>query len=165
MLDAIDEVPPDRILGTEPDALAEYYESEYWVDVPVLDIDATNVDQADQKIDVSRDQRRTITDRSRPFYIDGTRVTFHVPYRGDKALFDMRPSTWSMNPPRALVQTGEIVIRYDTTDHQSTDLRRAFDRVIGEIQQHLERQRSDVDGWNAGLRSVASSSSFAKSSM
>jgi hypothetical protein len=45
-------------------------------------------------VDVSGDRQRAIFDRSRPFYMPGFRVTYYVPFRGDKDLLKCQP-----NPP------------------------------------------------------------------
>jgi len=42
------------------------------------------MDVEEVQVDVSGDRQRAIFDRSRPFYMPGFRVTYYVPFRGDK---------------------------------------------------------------------------------
>ena len=77
---AVDELAPDQLLNTDPDELLTYLTDKHTLTTPVPLHDLITLDQAEIKIDVSRDPQRRIRDRSRPFYITGTRYTYFVPF-------------------------------------------------------------------------------------
>src|SRR5450759_3193172 len=76
---------------------------QYKMDVPVLVEDSAYTSHREVDVDVSRDPMRIIFDRSQPFYIRGTEITISVPFKGNPEFFRIRPSTFTMNPPRAEV--------------------------------------------------------------
>ena len=114
------------------------------------------MDYGDAQIDVSGDFRRAIFDRSEPFYITGTRVTFYVPFTGDSKLFHCRPSTYSLNPHRATVRSNEIVFTYDLTNEQASAVGDAFERDFKNVKVHVKRVAADVETFNSSLPGNAS---------
>lgn len=155
MLAKIDAIATDEILGTDPERLADYCQAEHTVEIPHLLVDDVEVEQSDAKVDVSHDRTRYVRDRTQPFFIPGTTVTFFVPFAGDKALFGMRPSEFSLNPPKAIVGDGELLLRYQLTMHDAEGVRAAFDKDLEQIQSTLEVQRRDIEPQNTSLRDVA----------
>ncbi|HPO87474.1 MAG TPA: hypothetical protein PLN86_16670 [Candidatus Hydrogenedentes bacterium] len=150
-LDAIESFHADRLLNTSVEDLFQYFVAEYKVNPIRIFEDQISVDQAETKIDVSQDQLRLIHDRSEPFYVNGTRVTFFVPFEGDKTLLYCRASTFSFNPPRAFVSEKEIQFVFDRFDHNADGVKAAFESAIGSFKQHLEWTNRDVNQFNAQL--------------
>lgn len=89
----------NQVLNTSVDDLSAYLVAKHRIDVPVLNEEGIHADQHDTQIDVSRDQNRYITDRSRPFYISGTTIEVIVPFVGEAQAFKIRPTTYTFNPP------------------------------------------------------------------
>lgn len=150
-LEAIDSFNADRLLNTDVDDLFQYFVSEYRVNAIHVFEDQISVDQAEAKIDVSQDQSRHINNRSQPFYVSGTRVTFFVPFEGDKTLLYCRASTFSLNPPRAFVSEKELRFVFDRFDHNADGVRATFESEFGNFKQHLEWTNHDVNQFNAQL--------------
>lgn len=150
-IQAIESFDPNRLLNTSLEDLADYFDSEYRVELITLLSDQISVDQAEAKVDVSRDQSRIIYDRSGPFYLDGTRITFFVPYVGDKNLLYCRASTVNYNPPRAVVTKTEIQFFYDRLDHNAEAVKSSFDSDFYNLKQHLSWAEKDVNQFNEQL--------------
>ncbi|MCL5611863.1 MAG: hypothetical protein M1485_04820 [Chloroflexi bacterium] len=150
-IQAIESFDPNRLLNTSLEDLADYFDSEYRVELITLLSDQISVDQAEAKVDVSRDQSRIIYDRSGPFYLDGTRITFFVPYVGDKNLLYCRASTVNYNPPRAVVTKTEIQFFYDRLDHNAEAVKSSFDSDFYNLKQHLSWTEKDVNQFNEQL--------------
>lgn len=149
--EAIGSFDANRLLNTSIEDLISYFVSEYQVEpINVLN-EQISVDQAETKIDVSRDQSRLIYDRSQPFYLSGTRVTFFVPFKGDKNILFCRASTFSYNPPRALVSEAEIQFIFDRLDHNAEGVKSAFDSEFNNFKQHLEWANRDVQQFNSQI--------------
>ena len=103
MFEEIDKIEENRLLSTSVDDLCAYFEQEYVVEALEFDESKIQVDQSETQVDVSKDPDRFIRDRSRPFYIRGTNVSYFIPYQGDRNLFHCTASTRSYNPPRASI--------------------------------------------------------------
>ena len=63
---------------------------------------------SEPNIDVSQDPMRGIFDRSRPFYIKGVSITVVLPFNGENGLFHFQPSSFTFNPPRGEIVSGEV---------------------------------------------------------
>lgn len=147
--EAIESFDANRLLNTSVEDLVSYFVSEYQVEPINILNEQISVDQNEAKIDVSRDQSRLIYDRSQPFYLSGTRVTFFVPFEGDKNLLFCRASTFSYNPPRALVSEKEIQFVFDRLDHNAEGIKSTFDSEFNNFKQHLEWANRDVQQFNS----------------
>ena len=93
----VQDLKVDYILNASEEDLVASLVDEFTFDVPVLEEEGIHVDYGEQQIDVSGDPRRFITDRSQPFLIPGTRVTFIVPFTGDGHLFGVQPQNFSFS--------------------------------------------------------------------
>jgi hypothetical protein len=148
---AIDALDTNRLLNTPVDDLVEYFFEEHKIQVASVLPDQISVDQSEAKIDVSRDQSRMIYDRSSPFYVDGTRVIFYIPFEGDKNLFYCRPSTFNYNPPRAVITNNELQFIYETLDHNAENVKSTFDGDLYNLKQYLGWIERDVMQFNSQL--------------
>lgn len=149
---AIDAYTPNRLLNTSVDDLVEYFFEEHRIEPIKILEDQITVDQSEAKIDVSRDRLRAIYDRSQPFYLNGTRITFFVPYEGEKDLFFCQPSTFTYNPPRAVIMNREAQLVYDVLDHNAESVKSAFDRDFKNLQEYLGWIERDVNQFNNQLK-------------
>ena len=155
MFGEIDGIDGNRLLNTSVDDLCDYFEQEYKIEVPRLDETNIQVDQNEAKVDVSRDRDRLILDRSRPFYITGTSVTFYIQYKGDANLFKCRPSTFTFNPPRATVSESEIRLSYTLKNHDAAKVKSSFEHDLSEIRKWLDWIEKDVSPFNLSVRGKA----------
>jgi hypothetical protein len=150
-VEAIEAFEANRLLNTSVEDLVQYFVAEYQVEpINILD-QQIYVDQVEAKIDVSYNRMRYGDDRSGPIYADGIRVTFYVPFEGDKSLLYCRASTFSYNHPTAFVSEKEIQFVFDRLDHNADAVKAAFDGAIGNFKQHLEWTNRDVTQFNSQL--------------
>ena len=111
--------------------------------------------QEETQVDVSHDPRRFIFDRSRPFYLPGTTVSFHVPFDGDSELFGAQPSSFTSCPPQADVRDGELVFSFKRLDHDAQVVKAEFERQLAAVRQYLSWVQNDVAPFNESLRAKA----------
>src|SRR5258706_4794315 len=104
--------------------------------VEMLEADIS-VDQEETKVDVSRDFMRHVIDRSRPFYVDGLRVSYFVPFKGDKELFKCKPNSFTFNPPHARVSAKELIFQYDRADRDVVATKQVFERDLSNVRQWI----------------------------
>ena len=79
---SVESVSASEILSRAPDHMAEELCDAFRVEPPVLRESDIQASQEEAQVDVSHDPQRFILDRSSPFYLSGTRVSFHVPFDG-----------------------------------------------------------------------------------
>lgn len=151
----INELDGNRLLNTSIEDLCDYFEKKYRVDVPVLRVDEIIADQHETKIDVSHDRRRFIRDRTSPFYVAGTTVEVEVPFDGDADAFRVQPTTYTLNPPQGEVRDGVLVLWVEGTDLTSDTVRAQVDRTLSDIRGYLDTLRTNAQGLNSELRSLA----------
>ena len=155
MHEEIASYPSNGLLNTGTERLLDHFEEKYRAEMLELDESGAMFDQEETQVDVRHDFNRAVTDRSRPALVSGTRYEFSVPFTGDAALFDMRASTFSFNPPRAQVKDGFLVFSYDRTDHNAEALKAEYQRDLTSVTTTLGWVRTEVEPFNASLRGEA----------
>ncbi len=154
--DEIGSLNEDRILNTSPEDLRNYFVEKYSVES--LEIDESNIqaDYGDAQVDISQRVEYAVFDRSGPTYITGTRLTFYVPFTGDPNLFKCRPSSFSLNPPRAIVGSGELVFVYDRTTRDAPNVKTEFERDKDKVKRYLQDIASSVAQFNSAIEEKVS---------
>jgi len=152
-LEVVGAMAQDEILAT-PEKVTEQIVREYTVAPIQLTEAALAVEAEEVQIDVSQFPDRYIRDRSVPLHRPGTRVTYYLPYIGDKNLFRAHPSQYTLNPPLGTVTDKELQLVYERTDTDVGATKTAFDRDIGTIKQWLGFSEADVGAYNNNLPSV-----------
>ena len=143
------------LLGSDLEELSTYFEQKYRLDVPALRESEIEIDQKESRQDVSGDRDRYISDRSQPFYVAATSVTYFVPFGGDPDLFKCRASTFTHNPPRGAIFGNELRLEYVRTDHNADAVKAEFERDLGEVKRHLGWIDRDCSQFNADLKAKA----------
>lgn len=155
MRQEIEKLDSNRLLNTASEDLKNYLVEKYSVTPITLLRDQWYVEHQEVEVDVRYDERRWISDRSRPVMIAGERVEVHVPFEGEAELFYARPNRFSMNPPRAFVVKNELVLRYDSPADNPCDVRALVDTTLREIEQHLEWQFDMIHSHNVNVPTEA----------
>ena len=152
-VDALDE---NQILNASHSDLCQYFVENYTVDPVRIDEEGIHVDYGEAQVDVSQRSDYAVFDRSRTASVTGTRIAFYVPYEGDKQLFDCQPSTFTDNPPRAIVGEREVTFVYARTVSDAKNVRGEFDRDIRELKKYLGWIERDVTRFNNSIEGRAS---------
>lgn len=155
MRQEVEGLDENRLLNTAPDDLTRYLVEKYGITPITLLRDQWYADHEDAPVDVRHDRMRWIDDRSRPAMVPGERVEVRVPFEGEPELFYAKANTFSMNPPRAVIEKNEIVLRYDTPADQPRDIRALVEQTLKDIEQHLGWQRPMIDAHNNSLPAAA----------
>ncbi|MBN8491036.1 MAG: hypothetical protein J0M00_06365 [Burkholderiales bacterium] len=151
-LEALDE---NRLLNTAPDDLKRYLVEKHSVTPITLLRDQWYADHEDVPVDVRHDPMRWIDDRSRPAIVAGERIDVRIPFDGEAELFYAKANTFTMNPPRAVIEKNELLLRFESPADQPRDVRALVDRTLADIEQHLGWQRPMIDAHNAALPGAA----------
>lgn len=129
----------------ELDKISTALSDKHSVSVPVLKEDDIFTSSERRSRDVSQDFDRAIFDRSRPSMLETDAIVFHVPFSGERELFFMRASTYSMNPPRAEVADQElrIVVLVEGTA-EPDEVKPVFQQELLLIRQALDWVGNDL---------------------
>ena len=101
----------NQLLSRSVNDLCKDFVKKYQVDIPIINRNEIKKDYEDMEIDVNGDPKYTTNDQSRPAYVQGIRIEISVPYTGKTAAFWWKPTTHTLNPPRAIVSnSGEYLI-------------------------------------------------------
>ena len=152
MIEAINAIEANRLLNTSIDDLCDYFEQEYRIDVPIIKDAEITVDHEEVEVDISRDPTRAIFDRSEPYFVRGTAITYHVPFDGDSVLFKCRPSHFTLNPPWAQLEEHELIMTFKVLDQKPEAIKSEFGRNLADIRTWLEWVSEGVKPHNASLR-------------
>jgi hypothetical protein len=142
---------PTKILGSSLDELLAEILEDFELDEITLHLDQVTASQSETQVDVSSDWNRVIHDRSRPFKMAGTTVTFFVPFTGDPRVFACKPGTWSSVLPTGLVRDSHIEIEVTGVGLLASDAKRQFDSNVQRISQYVGWANADVAEFNSRL--------------
>ena len=151
MLKEIRSLSESRALNTSHEDLRNYFIEKHSVEIPEIDEDNITTDHGDAQIDVSGRFEYLVRDKSRPFLITGTRVTFYVPFTGDGQLFHCQASTFSLNPPRAVVKNDELKFVYERTTNDAEKIPQEFQDDLKRFKQSLSWIEKDLTEFNNNI--------------
>lgn len=155
LTDEIDRLEGNRLLNTSVDDLCSYFQEKYFVSVPELNMDTLNVDQREVRLDVSRDQNRYISNRSRPFEVAGTAVDVVVNFTGDPEAFKIQPTSYRTTAPSARIDQGQLTTTFEGTSFSAEELKKSIDNEIESINWYLDNLRANARAFNEQIQSVA----------
>jgi len=138
----------EEIDGLPEDELIRNLAAKYKMETPVLEDEKAHISYREVDIDVSGDPMRMIWDRSRPFYIKGTEITFTIPFKGDPNLFQVRPETFNTNPPRGEIRGHEIHLFQTRTDENAVAARAEYEQSLRSIKEYLGWLETSISGFN-----------------
>jgi hypothetical protein len=147
----------ELIEGDERD-LINAFAKRFNLSVPQILDDQIEQSQQSVQVDVSGDHRRHFLDPSRAYYMPGTQYTIHIPFEGEGILFNVRPSSFSLNPPRGRIRDHELQLIYQTVPDTPFDIKADYARRLTEIKQHLERLRTSAQQLDQELVDIATAS-------
>lgn len=149
LISEVKAIPADRLLNTSTEAMVTYLREKYAVEMPVLLEDQMAVDQQEVTLEVS--------DYGRQLQRRALRVQVFLPFTGDKVFFRLQPSTFTFNPPRAVVKERELVFLFDVQDHEASRVQAELARTLGSVKDYLKSVSSGLNEFNASLAGVAES--------
>lgn len=152
---AAEAVPSDHALARSVDELAAELVEQFRIEPLALDESAVTMSHRDAQVDVSHDPMRFMIDEGRPFYVPGTTITYHVPVSGELDLFKMRPSHYTLSPPRGAVSDGELRVSATVPAPVPDNIKDQMDRVVDEIRNYVRSVNADVAQFNAKLSGLA----------
>lgn len=147
-------IEQERFQRESDEMLAAAVASELVVAPLELDETEISVSSRDAKVDVSHDFNRAVFDRSRPTYVDGIEVTYHVPFRGDKELLRCKPNTFTFSPPRAVIAANELQFPYRQADRNVAVTKQWFTDDLRRVKEWMPWVNEQVTEYNSSVESA-----------
>ncbi len=135
----------DQLLSQSESEIAAHLADKHSAHCPVLDREgmyATDPEDA-------RVLMRGMLDRR--IEVPVTRLTVHIPYEGEKVLFELRPSTFSLNPPRAKITKDQVILAFEERELDGERLQAQVQATLRDIETGLERVRAMTEAHNGSL--------------
>lgn len=155
MRSEIDKIEGHKLLNTSINDICDYFVELLGVEIPVLDRESIVATQNEIQVNISQDHRRHVLDRSKPCFIAGTEVQITVPFSGDQVFFQVQPGIISLNPPRANISEGNLVICISGVDLKGAEVKVEIDKTLDRIDETLRRLRGSVQNFNGIIESTA----------
>lgn len=152
--EGVQELDANYLLNVSEEDLIACLVNQFRLDVPVLNEEGISVESGEAQVDVSRDPMRFIDDRSRPFYLPGSRTTIIIPFDGAPGLLGVRPSTFTTTLPVADVTGHQILLTYESAEANAEAIKHEYGRTVQEIKTNLRWLSESVDPFNRGLESL-----------
>jgi hypothetical protein len=152
--DRVLKLDPSRFDHESDEMLSASIASELVISPLEIDEGEISVSSRDIKVDVSRDFDRAVLDRSQPANIDGVEVTYHLPFRGDKQLLRCRPSSYTFNPPRAVISHGELRFPYERPGRDIASTKQSFTQDLSSLNQWLPWVNHQVTEYNSSVEAA-----------
>jgi hypothetical protein len=158
MAGEIDALDQNRTLNSPIDDLSQHFVQKFSIDVPTLIEDKIQVDQREAQIEIRGDPFSRLGGFPNDTHTAiGTTIEVVIPFSGDGGVFHIRPTTASMNPPRATVRDQTLVMEITGANLDPPQVKRQIETAIAEIKTHLDRLRSDVVSLHNQLPGLARS--------
>ncbi|WP_289297951.1 hypothetical protein [uncultured Reyranella sp.] len=87
--------------------------------------------------------------------VKGLRITKEIPFDGDAALWQLQPSAYDLNPPRAEIRSSKVILGMDVPETQSEDAISYIEETIRKIGNYIERQAQEIADHNSQLPQAA----------
>ena len=157
LVEEVQGVPEDHLMRVDVDEWVTALDERYRIQAPVLHEDKAWMDPPKEiQVDVSHEHfQRAIIDPSTPTYISGYRVVIHLPFTGDRGVFSLRPSSFNLNPPRAVVVDGELQDPVEYPHDRPPDLKARITELARSIDVYLRAAAGDIAAHNESLEATA----------
>lgn len=153
MTEEIAAMPADAVASADVEAMVSGLAERFGLEIPELIEGAISLTAEEAQADVSGDIRYGAFGPG-PHYAPGIKVTYYVPFSGDKKMFDFKPSTWGGNLPAAEVGDSELTITFVRPGQDVAATKVEFDRQLSLIKQYLGWLTDNCCTFNASLPAV-----------
>lgn len=132
------------------DEMANRLANEYALDPPTI---------IPADISIAKREVEIVRRRSNDFFEDelgsvqGVAIDVHLPFKGDKGMFNVKPTTFNYGPPHGIIRDDYIETTIHDIDNKS--IKSSIESWIKDIQQYLDWQAKSAMGFTDELRNIA----------
>lgn len=142
------EIPESALKVQTNDELVATLVEEFSLRPPLIKWAEASVSRSEAQVDLMYTPNTMAYFERRSHMAPGERVRVSVPYEGDSEMFKVRPSTYTLNPPRA--EVGRSTLNFDYVGQQ-VDVERAkqeYEAAKGGVSSYLATMTSDCGRHN-----------------
>ena len=153
----VDGIGDDMLLSADENDLVDRLVVRLELAVPNLRLkNEWSQETKDTEIDVSGDPRRGyFAMQGEPLLVPAHKFTLTIPFDGDGDLFKLKPSKFTLNPPRGRVSANTLLFS-TVVEHIDADaIQGEIDKFVSTVQMFLEWVRVDCEQWNSQLHKIA----------
>lgn len=144
LLDEIEAAPEEHVLQADAEAWARALVGRFAITPPQLG-DVWMEEPREIQVDVSHEHfTRAITDPTTPTYFPGYRVVFHLPFEGDPLVFDLKASSYTLNPPRGSIGSDALTRTIEYPHDSPVDFDAQAQAFRADIERHLAFSNDDL---------------------
>jgi len=150
----VEAIPREQFLATSADTLCDHTVTQLSVDPLVLHEDQMTMEHGETKIDVTNRFEYGGSLDGRPVMADGHLLKFFVPFSGDPDLWKLRPSTFSLNPPRGDIDSRRKLLTLSFANTSQSDqawFKQQLEGALTSIRQSIATQSTQIQQYNASL--------------
>lgn len=141
----------NKLLNTPVADLCQYFVAKFTVDpVELLESEITT-DQRESALSTRRIPDADFLFAEPGRSVPATSFSFFIPFSGDSRIFQCRPNSFTLNPPRGAVHDQELVLTFIVTGGDGAGAKRDFDAELFKIKQYLGTARGQVNAHNYSL--------------
>jgi hypothetical protein len=140
----VDKLGPAEIASMADDALLEKVVAEVAIEPLALDLAAAKPSATEVQLEHVNAWRERVR-------VSGLRIAKAIPFSGDPQLWQLAPSTFDLNPPRGTIRGNAVVIGMEVPTEQNQQAVDYINETVSKIQTYIERQRPQIDTFNASL--------------
>ncbi|MFE4752410.1 hypothetical protein ACFRIB_19380 [Streptomyces mirabilis] len=136
----------NSLLTVPEQDICDSLQEKYLIDPVVLDRDGVTIDSIEEEYITVRQFDEEVRIRQ-------TAVTVSVPFSGEPSLLNLKPSTFTYNPPRATVGDWELKIYWTgPLNTDPTAVRKGIDEQLDTIEKWLSWSLTQLNAYNAAVR-------------
>jgi hypothetical protein len=128
---AVDQTTEDRLLNTDPDALTQYFVSQFSVEVPKLDHENISAAEHERQVEVWNHFE------GRAVLVSGVAFDFEIPFSGDPKIFSIRPNTYDTAPPHADIVGNTVRFSVSGRELTADAVKNALHETTKSIEKYL----------------------------
>src|ERR1035438_7101244 len=149
MVEAIGQAESELIRSADAEELARQFADQFALEAPTLTEAALSITVDETEVDVTGDFRFGAWGPG-PHNVPGIRVTYYVPYSGDRQMFDITPSTRNLSMRPVDLGDGELQFAYERPDQDVMATKAEVDREIQQVKESLNWLRNDFQTFQIG---------------
>jgi hypothetical protein len=119
-----------------------------------LRIEPLVLSRAASKGSVDEIQMRTTNMFGESVTVTGLRIQTTVPFTGDAALWELKPSTYDLNPPRGVINSNSLVVGMEVRSDQQDSAINEIKAMLDSVERYIENQLPMIVDFNARIIAV-----------
>ena len=152
LVEAIVSLPEKQVLETAHSVLCAQLVRRFTIDAPTIKEDNIKTVSGDATVAARHRPGGLVEELSRSALVEGTQVTYIVPFTGERQLLMCRPSAHRLGHGlRAACRNVEIVFVYRHTHQKTSEIEEAFEQDLDTLTNYLTGISEDVGQYNDAL--------------